>query len=381
MKYVLQALIIGFLLSACNSSGDQGPVTKGSSIPKEKLEFAEKFSISSINDFTLLTVYSPWQHASARSFQYLLGEKKDEVPDSLREIEFIKTPVQKVVIMSTTYISFIDTLNELQSIKGISGSHFVYNADLRERISKGLVREVGFDQNLNYEVLVELDPDVVFIFGVQSGVVQIINKFKEIGIPVVLCADYLEPTPLGRVEWIKFFSAFYEKRTRAEKIYSSISENYKLLKASVDTATDLPEVMLGLPWKDSWYVAGGESFAAKLIHDAGGSYIYSDFQNTEAKPVDIEAVFSRSLEADFWINPGVAKSLKEISQHDARFELLSAYKNQKIFANNKRISPGGGNDYWESGILNPDLILKDLITIFHDSAENDSKLVYYFRLN
>jgi iron complex transport system substrate-binding protein len=346
-----------------------------------KTKYAEKFSIQTVGDYDILSVYSPWQNAASSSFQYLLGSDGENIPDSLKDLTFIKTPLNNVVIMSTTFIPFIDTLGQLSSISAVSGGEFIYNKELGKKINKGLVRDIGYDQNLNYEVLVDLSPDVVFMYGVQTGIIQTVNKLKDFGIPVVLCADYLEPHPLGRAEWLKFFSLFYSELELANDIYIGIEKNYNSIAKSSLTHEERPSVMLGLPWKDSWYIAGGSSYAAKLIHDAGGEYIYKDLENSEALPIDIEAVFYRCLDADIWINPGVATSLDMILEHDQRFESLNAFQQKSIYSNAKRTGIKGGNDYWESGIIHPDQILHDLSMIFRDSVQEESELQYYFRLD
>ncbi|MFC2090814.1 ABC transporter substrate-binding protein [Bacteroidota bacterium] len=378
MKKNLYTSLILFvlLISGCtNSETGQGTGTLNG-----ELAYARKFSIDKYAGFTRLTVHDPWQNASNSRFEYYVADSGIVLPDSLQNNLVIRKPVRNVVIMSTTFLPFLDTLGEINSITGISGGNLVFDAALQKRIDNGSVREVGFDQRLNYEVLVDLQPDVVFLFGVQAGIVQTVQKLKEINIPVVLCADYLESHPLGRMEWIKFFSVFYGKEAMAANMFEGTRQRYTALADSLIQQTDKPKVMMGLPWKDIWYVAGGRSFAAALISDAGGEYAFSDLDSKEALPFDIEAVFTRCYDADIWINPGVATSYATILEHDTRFELLLPFKQNKIYANSKRMGERGGNDYWESGILHPDLILKDLAAIFYESAETED-LYYYMKLD
>ena len=141
-----------------------------------------------------------------------------------------------------------------------------------------------------------------------------------------------------------------------------------------------PEVMTGLSWKDSWFVAGGRSFAARLIADAGGNYMWRDIQSSEAMPLDLESVFSRAVSADIWINPGVASSIEELIAFDERFGDLPVLKKGSIYNNNARMSEGGGNDYWESATVRPDLILADLISVFHPELLRDHSMLYYKKL-
>ncbi|MDF1572825.1 MAG: ABC transporter substrate-binding protein [Bacteroidales bacterium] len=362
------------------------------------VQYAEKFELDSVGDLVHLAVLAPWQNASGTRFNYLLGNDPALVPDSLSNIPFIATPVEKTVIMSTTFIGFLDTLGVAPTITGVSGGDYIYDEQLLQRYRSGAIREVGYDQQMNYELLLELDPDVVFLFGVQSGIVQTVNKLQDAGIPVVICADYLEPHPLGRAEWIKFFAAFYDKQELAADIFREVAYRYDSIATMVATRTlqgDVPaarpqevrgtpaiapDVMLGLPWKDTWYVAGGASFAARLISDAGGAYLFSDHDHAEAKPYDIETVFSRAMEAEVWINPGVASSLDEILEHDRRFGKLDVFSEGAIYNNNRCMGAGGGNDYWESGVIRPDLVLQDLVHIFNHRPVDNNNLFYYRKL-
>lgn len=369
------------ILTGCSNSGSR-EMHIGHVIGKkpDHPTYAEKFTVEKIGSYRLISVHAPWQNASDNSFRYLTGSDPQGIPDSLSHHTFIQTPVDRAVIMSTTFISFLDTLGVLHTVKGVSGGSNIYHPSLRKRFGSGEVREVGYDHSMNYEVLVDLRPDVVFMFGVQSGIMQTIRKLEEIGIPVVICADYLEPHPLGRSEWLKFFAAFYEKEQQADRIFAGIAERYNAIAEAASGSSSRPSVLLGLPWKDTWYIAGGRSFAAQLINDAGGRYIFDDEDHTEAKPVSIEKVFMRGLEADLWINPGVATSRRIILDHDRRFEMLNAFQQNRVFNHTKRVSPGGGNDYWESGVLRPDLVLEDLAAIFRDQHVNNNALFFYERL-
>ena len=361
------------------------------------VQYAEKFELTPVGDMVRLTVLAPWQNASGARFNYLLGNDPSRVPDSLSSIPFITSPVKSTVIMSTTFTGFLDTLGVASTITGVSGGDYIYNNELLQRYRSGHIREVGYDQQMNYELILDLDPDVVFLFGVQSGIVQTVNKLQDAGIPVVICADYLEPHPLGRAEWIKFFAAFYEKQELAADIFREVAYRYDSIATSVATTRNAnvtgiqakvalgtrgkaPDVMLGLPWKDTWYVAGGASFAARLIHDAGGAYLFSDHEHAEAKPYDIETVFSRAMEAEVWLNPGIAGSLDEILEHDQRFGKLDVFNIGEVYNNNRRMGAGGGNDYWESGVIRPDQVLQDLVHIFNDRPVDNNDLFYYRKL-
>lgn len=375
-KLFTYLLLTGLLFQGCNQKNNSNQNERKSE-SSEYLTYADKFSVEKIGAFFYVTVYNPWQKAGQSSFSYLLGNDDSALPDSLNDIQFIKTPVERVVIMSTTFISVIDVLDELHSIAGVSGAQYIYNSGLRKRIEDKKVVDVGYDKALNYELIIEMNPDVLFLYGVESGVSQTINKLDDLGIQVVMCADYLENEPLGRAEWLKFFGLFYDKYDASAEIFEGISRRYDSIHELSLTALHSPSVFVGLPWKDTWYIAGGQSFAAQFIEDAGGSYVWEDIETAEAEPFDLESVYSRIMDAELWINTGVAENLQSILSHDTRFRNLRAFEEGAVFNNNKRSNAFGGNDYWESGMIQPDRILNDLVNIFHNREDS---LYYYKRL-
>ncbi|MCP4313494.1 MAG: ABC transporter substrate-binding protein [Bacteroidetes bacterium] len=373
------ALALSFgILSACNHGGENSGSAPGKS--SSFTEYASRFDVSTEQNYTLLRVYDPWQNSRGVTYSYVLGANKELVPDSLSGFPFIHTPVKRVVAMSTTHVAMIAGLGETGSIIGASGTAFIYNPEIRERYDSGLLTDVGYGQGLNYEMVVTLEPDVVFLYGVEGNVTTTAGKLRELGITVVYCAEYLEPYPLGKAEWIRFFARFYGRELEADILFNRVDSTYNALKEAVSGVKEKPEVMTGLPWKDTWYVAGGESFASKLISDAGGSYIWRDNPSEEAVPYDLESVFSRAVNADIWINPGNAGSLNELTAFDERFGELPVVRQGSVFNNNARMSGGGGNDYWESGTVRPDLVLADLISVFHPALLADQSMFYYMKL-
>lgn len=350
-------------------------------VPNPEMNYAGRFDLQAEENFTLLKVFNPWQKSKGSTYYYVLGDDPLKIPDSLSGHPFIHTPVSRVVTMSTTHVAMIAELGEAASIKGASGTSYIYNETIRKSCEEGLTLDVGYGQGLNYELLVDLEPDVVFLYGVEGNVTSTAEKLTELGLTVVYCAEYLEQDPLGKAEWIRFFASFYGKEAEADRYFNKVDSLYKKLCLLADSIKNRPKVLIGLPWKDTWYVAGGNSFAARLISDAGGDYLWNEDTSDEAIPLDLESVYSRAITADIWINPGVALSLDELVAFDERFEDLNVLREKSIYNNNARISPDGGNDYWESATTRPDLILADLISVFHPRLLSNHDLVYYRKLN
>ena len=376
----LLAWSVLFLLGSCRPGTGDGNGPDERNQEPAFTRYASGFEVKHEEGYTLLQVHDPWQNSRNVTFTYVLTKDPLRIPDSLKEYPFIELPVQRVVVLSTTHVAMIDRLGMGSSIKGASGTRLIYNAGIRSRISGGDIAEVGYDQGLNYEVIVDLDPDLLFIYGVETDMRGASEKLADLGVPVVYCAEYLESHPLGKAEWIKFFALFYQLEARADSIFGQLDSSYSALAALAASETERPRVLTGLPWKDTWYMAGGNSFAAKLIQDAGGEYLWQDNPSEEAVPLDLESVYSRALQADVWINPGVAASLDQLAAFDERFTDLPVFRKGAVYNNDRRLGPSGGNDYWESGTVHPDLILADLIQVFHPDLLKDHTMIYYRKL-
>lgn len=345
-----------------------------------EIRYARGFSIRLIGDLKLVTLSNPWQGAQKIRLQYLLKKEGTTVPDSLAGIPMIKIPVKRVVCFSTTHAGMLSFLGAPEVLAGFSGPHFLCDSVFRERVKNGQIKDIGYDQGLNYESILSLQPDLVICYGVTAEVSKDVGRLQELGLPVVLDADYLEQTPLGKAEWIRFIGAFLDLDQRAEKKFSEVEKEYIQLRALASGVKERPEVLIGLPWKDIWYMPGGRSFAAAFIADAGGNYLLKADSTVEAQPLSIEAVYSLAQKADLWINPGSALSLEEIRSTEPRLASLPVFQSGYVYNNNARLNGTGGNDYWESGVMNPQLILQDLIRIFHPGLLREKPLFFYKKL-
>lgn len=339
-------------------------------------EFAGGFSIGENSGIVKLSVFNPWEKAQNVKVEYFLVPKEISVPDSLQNKNIIRTPIQRIICMSTSHLGFIEVLSENNSVVGISGANYVSNPQILQYVESGKVVDVGYGQNLNYEMILNQHPDVVMLYGVGSEVTTHVKKLEELGIPVIMNAEYLEETPLGKVEWIKFVGALYQKENEAQQFFTQIKEDYLSLKEKVKDKQNKPKVLVGSPYKDSWWIPGGDSYLANMIKDAGGDYIGKDNDSHESYVISFENALTYGNEVDVWINMGLLSSRKDIIATDQRFKNFGVLKSGRLFNNNNKMSENGGNDFWESGTVYPNLILRDLISVFYPGTINED-LVYY----
>jgi iron complex transport system substrate-binding protein len=349
---------------------------------KQTILQAERISIEKSGEHSIVTIINPWQGAENINLTYHLVRRGTEIPEGLDSSSVIFVPLKKIICMSTTHIAMISALGEENSVSGVSGTGFIYSESLNMNIENGLVADVGYEANLNKELILKISPDLIMMYGIGSESAGYLAKIKELGIKVIFNADYLEADPLSKSEWIKLFGALYCKEEKADSIFVSERETYDSIRLFINrNITDRPRVLLGLPFKDTWYISPGNSFVCKLIYDAGGEYLWQNTKSSVSMPYGIENVFLRALAADFWLNIGSINNKDDISAVDLRLSDLPCFKKGNLYNNNKRISQSGGNDYWESGCIYPHLILEDIASILHPGLFGDHEMVFYRKIN
>ncbi|TXB65939.1 ABC transporter substrate-binding protein [Vicingus serpentipes] len=378
MKYLSLSLLLMIFFFSCKNDKtiDKEDFVVEESV-QDYVKYAKGFSIETFSDYKVLTISNAWK-GEKTIFQYILY--RNEKPLGFEDAVFVKTPIKTIACLSLTHLAFIDKLNQNKSIIALSGCDYVSNLEIINRIKTDKIKEIGKEQQLNYEMLIDNKPDLIMAYGIDESSKKNLTKMKELGLSVVLNAEYMENHPLGQAEWIKFVAAFYELDSEGDSIFSLIEKEYLELKKQVAKIESKPSVFLGMPWNGVWYMAGGESFQAQLLRDAGANYLWANNEEKSNFTIDKEVIIDRAIDADYWINLNSYTTINEVVACDTKFSKFKSVKKNQLFNNNKRLNISGGNDYWESGIVNPQIVLKDLITIFHPEVLNH-ELFYYKKLD
>jgi iron complex transport system substrate-binding protein len=229
-------------------------------------------------------------------------------------------------------------------------------------------------------MILDLQPDLIMAYN--SGVpdYDAYPKINEAGLNVVLNGDNLETTPLGRAEWGKFIALFFNKEAEAEQLYNKTASKYEGLVKLAASAKTKPAVFVNVNYQGTWYMSGGKSYVAQFLSDAGANYLWADEPTVGELMLSFEEVLNKAVNADYWVNTGFWNSAEEALADDVRYGEFAAFKNNRVYNNNARSNVNGGNDYFESGVANPDIILADLIKIFHPELLHDHQLYYYHQL-
>ncbi len=325
---------------------------------------------------TLIEVRNPWQGAEGVVRQLFVARNGEEPPRGYRGA-VLRGEARRIVTLSSSHIAMLDALDCIERVVGVSGINFVHNhyiCDHRDQIG-----DVGYDGNFNYELLLALDADLVLLYGV-FGPSVMEPKLKELGIPYLYVGDYVEQSPLGKAEWMVALGEAVGLRKQAEEHFATLPPQYDYWREKAATATHRPKVMLNTPYADSWFMPWRSSFVARLIADAGGDYLYREAsEGTGSQTIDIEEAMRLTAEADVWLDVSNVTDLESLKRLYPKLADLKCVVEGEVWNNDRRSRIQGGNDYWESGVVNPHLILRDLIKIFHPELV-DEEFSYYRKL-
>lgn len=343
---------------------------------KASVSHADGFTVEYFNNYKVVTVAAPWLGA-ADSATYVLVQCGTPAPEGFDDAVTIEVPVTSFVSMSTTYLPYLDQFGVLDTLVGVDFGFYAYNPTVQEMLAAGELVELGSGATVNMEAALELEPDVIMTSASGSADFDTHPKLEEVGLTVVLNADYLDITPLGRAEWGKFIATFYNKEAQAEALFNEVASEYEALVTLAADVTERPSVFANTPFEGTWYMPGGQSYTAQLFDVAGADYLWGDDESTSTLFLDFETVFDRAAEGDFWLNQGFVTTLADLEATDERFADFAAFQNSALYNYDLRSNEFGGNDFFESAAANPHWVLADLIKIFHPDLLPDHEFVYY----
>ncbi len=373
MNRLLYLLLAAFLISGCNQKlEDQSEVSTNF-----KLSYATNFSIQKKTGYILVRINSPYKNAES-GLRYVLYPRETEKPN-VEADAFIPIPIKSIVCTSTTHIPLLDYLGDTDKLVGFPTTDYISSEKMRLRVDSGYVTELGIDNSINIEKLIELNPDLVMAYTMTSDFGQF-NKIQEAGIPVLINAEYMELDPLGRVEWIKLAGVLFGKEDKADSVFTMIETAYNSTKAKIKKTNNKPTVMSGSMYSDTWYLPGGNNYAAKLLTDAGFEYIWEKDTTEGFLALSYEAILDKANKADYWIGASNFKSLTDMKEANERYSFFKPFETNSVYSYNKRIGTKGGSEFLELGYLRPDLILKDLVKIGHPNLLPNHELFFYFQL-
>jgi iron complex transport system substrate-binding protein len=379
MKSVyLPVILFSFLISFYGCKQNNAISSTLITSSENSIHYAKGLEIYKHQGFSILKITNPWPKAT-ENFTYILKEKNGQIPDSLKQFPIIQIPIQTIVVTSTTHIPALELLGVENTLVGFPNTNYISSVKTRKLIDAGKVREVGSNESLNTEVLIDLKPNVIISFGLTNSNPTLDNLQKN-GLDVLLNGDWIEQTPLGKAEWIKFFGALYGLDSKANSIFTDIEEEYNATLNMVKKATTKPSVLCGAMYQEQWYVPQGDSWAALFLKEAQSNYLWADAKGTASLSLPFEKVFEKGHNAEFWIAPGDFSSLKQMSDSNSHYNQFTAFKNKKVYSYAVKKGAKGGIIYFECSPTRPDWVLKDLIKILHPELLPNHKLFFFQKL-
>lgn len=328
---------------------------------------------------TVIEVGRAWQTddsvVTAQVPRLLVLRGDEEMPTGF-DGQVLRGDARRIVAMSTTHVAMLDVLGAADRIVGLSGKDFVTAPSVRARLDS--IAEIGYEGNIDYERLVAADPDIVLLFSV-NGASAMEPKLKELGIPYLYVGDYCEESPLGKAEWLMALAEVCGLRDKGRSVFDSIPIRYEAVRKRAESVATRPTAMFNAPYSDTWFMPYNSSYALRLVRDAGGQPVYRDNNSRRSQPVSMEQAYLLTDKADVWLISGTYRTARELRDALPRFADTRPVVSGRVFNSTLRSTPGGGNDYWESGIVNPDLVLRDLMKIFHPELVSEP-FVYYENL-
>lgn len=366
MKKIAFYLGVAVVFCACsgknNKSQETDNMTPSDSIATIEVKYATGFSVRDSADIRLVDV--------GKHDHFALVHADDVVvPEGYTKV---RVPIKSTICMTALQLSNFTVLDAHDVIKGLTGTKNLFNKDILERVKDGRIVKIGMEGNFDTEMVLAANPDIIFISPFKRGGYE---PIKETGITLVPHLGYKELNPLGQAEWIKFVGMFIGKEREANEVFSGIEKRYNDIKILASKSETRPTVFSGEMHSGTWHAVGGKNYLAQIFRDAGAEYIIND-EETAGENLEFEKMYALAAKADYWriLNsfPGDF-SYDALKASEPRNELFQSFKEKKvIYCNMKKQA------YYEISPVQPDVLLKDFVAIFHpELVEPDYQATYY----
>ena len=334
------------------------------------VDYATEFTVRDSADVRLVCIGGNDRFALVKS-----GDV--QVPEGYTKVQ---VPIQRTICMTALQLSNFTILDAHDVVKGITGTKNLFNDDINQRAKDGRIVKIGMEGEFDTELILAANPDVIFISPSKRGGYDAI---RETGITLVPHLGYQELDPLGQAEWVKLVGMFIGKEREANEVFSGIERRYNELKEKVERLkgeeVQYPTVFSGEMHYGTWHAVGGKNYLAQIFKDAGATYVIDD-EETSGENLEFEKMYALAANADYWriLNsfPGEFR-YEALKASEPRNELFKAFREKKVIYCNMKQTP-----YYEISPVMPDVLLKDLVAVFHpELVEDDYQPTFYRLLN
>lgn len=375
-------LLFTFLcvFASCKNNEPNNKSEETATILKDslKIKYAKGFQINTFEGYKTITLKNPWP-GTDKTFTYALVEKNGSLPNPESYDAVVEVPLKRIVVTSTTHIPSLEMLGESEALVGFPSLDYISSEKTRQLIAQGKIKELGKNEDINTEILIDLAPDAIIGFAI-DGNNSTFATIEKTGIPILYNSDWTETSPLGKAEWIKFFGVLFNKEKEADSIFNNIETQYLAAKKLASEAKKRPTVISGAMYKDVWYMPQGDSWGAQFIADANADYLWKDSKGTGGLSLSLESVLDKGHDAEIWIGPGQFTTLDEMKNANKAYTQFAAFKAGNVYSYSLKKGETGGVIYFELAPNRPDLVLKDLIKILHPELLPTHQLYFFDKL-
>ncbi|MBQ2046660.1 MAG: ABC transporter substrate-binding protein [Muribaculaceae bacterium] len=360
---------MAIFLVACNGGSTTQVEVEGDTLTTH----AQLLTIKDCGGYTLVDVENPWKEGALLK-RYALVHRDSVMPKNLMaEAEVVRVPVKSALVYSSVHAGAFDELGSIDVVTGIVDAEYYKIPQIVEGVKIGTVVDAGNSMAPTIEKIVELSPEAILTSPFQNAGHGAIEK---LGITIIECADYMETTPLGRAEWIKFLGLLVDKADVANAIYDEVVDKYNTLSAKVKGVENKPTVISEMLIDGVWFLPGGRSYMAQMFADAGAAYPWSEDKSTGSLQLDFATVYDKAYNADYWI----------IKNYEPNFSLASLESRYPLNKKFDAFSKGGvyvintvETSFFEDFPFHPEMLLQEYIQLFHPETFEGERNFKYLR--
>jgi len=374
MKNIIYILFCCICLISCNQNKkteETASTDKGATGNSIEVKYAKGFKVSNHGNYKLIDITDPSEESHV-VYKYALLNRGSDGEGIPTEYTVIETPVRNVICMTTLQLSNFIKLNAQDKVVGMTSTRFLFNEQMNKQLKEGKTSKIGIEGEFDNEVVMALNPDIILVSPFKKGGYE---SIRNLGIPLISFLGYKESSPLGQAEWIKFTAMLLGIEKQANRQFEEIEKRYNDLKTLAESVSERPTVLSGELHSGNWYIVGGNSYLAQLFRDAGAAYFMKNNDESGGYYVDFETVYSQGANADYWriVNSHNGTfSYDALKQSDARYADFKAFEDKKLIYCNLREKP-----FYENTPVEPEVVLADLLKIFHPELLPEHTPVYY----
>ena len=450
--YIFGALLALLVLTACQGGKTTaGEAEEGDTLKMKYaklltiVKYGEKGTASLDKDaedaeyqYAEVNVANPWK-AGTLLHRYILipkGEEGDETVTRLAlqrtsgmgcTTDTVRTPVERSAVFIAPHCQLMYELGCQQAIRGVCDLNYINIPDVRKRAAsagkassgnassgnassenassgnasaQNSIVDCGSSMAPDIERIIALKPEAILVSPFENSGGY--GKLDKLHIPIIEAADYMESSPLGRAEWMKFYGMLFGKdknisttvagkalttvagkaseatlpascELKADSLFAKIEKEYLKLKAEAGKLPKGLSILTERKTGNVWYVPGGQSTIGILLKDANARYIFSDDKHSGSLPMSPEQILAKGSQVDVWAFKyfgGAPLSQVQLLQEYDGYKALAAFSRGNIYQVDTSTVP-----YFELTSFHPELLLREFIILAH--GERFGKLKFY----